>query len=124
MQTNQDTSQSSLAPKPVRRFNEIVCLAIDQTLEDLLGEKAVESVYLHLRYKFGVDRTELPYRVETLCSVLEAVFGVKGRYVIERKVAKNLYDKIFLPFDGEQGLTLRDYLKLAKETISHDSFYV
>jgi hypothetical protein len=113
----------SPTPKTVRSFNEIVCQAIDETLEELIGSR-VEGLYVHLKYKFGVDRNELPYRIDTLCSVLEGAFGVKGARVIERKVAKNLYEKIFLPFDDQQGLRLEDFLKLAKETISRDNYYV
>jgi hypothetical protein len=108
----------------VRNFNEIVCQAIDKTLEQLIGSKAVEAVYVHLKYKYGVDRNELPYRIDTLCLVLENAFGVKGSHVIQRKVAKNLYGRILLPFDDEQGLTLQDFLHLAKETVSRDNFYI
>ena len=115
--SNQCTSQISFATEPVRNFNEIVCQAIDKTLEELMGPKVVEAVYVHLKYKFGVERNELPYRIDTVCSVLERAFGVKGARVIERKVAKNLYDRILLPFNDQQGLTLEDFLKLAKESI-------
>ena len=122
--SNQGISQISFAPETVRSFNEIVCQAIDKTLEELLGSKVVEAVYVHLKYKFGVDRNELPYRIDTLCSVLEGAFGVRGARMIERKVAKNLYDRIFMPFDDQQGLRLEGFLKLAKETINRDSYYV
>jgi len=121
---DEDVGQVSFAPQSVRSFNEIVCQAIGETLEDLLGSKVVEAVYVHLRDNFGIDRNELPYRIETLCSILEDVFGVKGAHVIERKVAKKLYAKILLPFDEQQGLTLEDFIKLAKETVSRDSYYV
>jgi len=126
METTNDENvgQVSFAPQSVRSFNEIVCQAIGETLEDLLGSKVVEAVYVHLRDNFGIDRNELPYRIETLCSILEDVFGVKGAHVIERKVAKKLYAKILLPFDEQQGLTLEDFIKLAKETVSRDSYYV
>jgi hypothetical protein len=118
------TSQIPFSAEPIRRFNEIVCQAIDETLEELVGPKVVKAVYVHLRDKFGVDRNELPYRIDTLLSVLEGVFGVKGARVIERKMAKRLYDRILLPFNEEQGLTLEDFLKLAKETIRRDNYYV
>ena len=121
---DENVGQVSFAPQSVRSFNEIVCQAIGETLEDLLGSKVVEAVYVHLRDNFGIDRNELPYRIETLCSILEDVFGVKGAHVIERKVAKKLYAKILLPFDEQQGLTLEDFIKLAKETVSRDSYYV
>ena len=122
--SSQRVPQTSSASVLVRSFNEIVCQAIDQTLTELVGSKAGESVYVHLKYKFGVDRTELPYRIDTICSVLEQVFGIKGRRVIERKVAKNLYDRIFLPFDDQLGLTLEEFINQAKETIRRDNYYV
>ena len=118
------SSQTFSPSNAVRCFNEIVCQAIDKTLEDLLGPKVVESLYVHLGKRFGVDRNELPYRIDTVCSVLEDLFGVKGAHVIERKIAKNLYDKILLPFDDEQGSRLEDFIESAKETISADTFYV
>jgi len=110
--------------EPVRGFNEIVCQAIDKTLEELIGPAAIKSLYNHLSETFGVDRNELPYRINTICSVLESIFGVKGARLIERQVAKNLYDKLLLPFNDEQGLTLEDFLTSAKRTISADNYYV
>jgi len=108
----------------VRAFNDIVCEAIDKTLEDLLGSQVMESFYAHLRDRFGVGRDELPYRIDTISMVLENVFGVQGASVIERKVAKNLYDKILVPFNDEQGTRLDQFLRRAKEIVSRDSYYV
>ena len=118
------TSQLSFSPEAVRSFNEIVCQAIDKTLEDLLGSNVVDVVYAYLRDRFGVDRNELPYRIDTVTSVLETVFGVKAARVIERRVAKNLFDRILLPFNEDQGVTLEDFLNVAKETVSRDNHYV
>jgi len=118
------TSQLSFSPEAVRSFNEIVCQAIDKTLEDLLGSNVVDVVYAYLRDRFGVDRNELPYRIDTVTSVLETVFGVKAARVIERRVAKNLFDRILLPFNEDQGATLEDFLNVAKETVSRDNHYV
>jgi len=120
----QTSSQTLPSLRAVRGFNEIVCQAIDKTLEELVGPEVVKSLYRHLSARFGVDRNELPYRINTICSVLEATFGVKGARLIERKVAKNLYDKLLLPFNDEQGLTLEDFLTLAKRIISNDNYYV
>jgi len=117
------SKEVSVRGEATRTFNEILCQATDKTLEQLLGEKVVEAVYVLLREKFGVDRNELPYRIDTLCSVLQSVFGVKSTRVIERRIAKNLYDRILLPFDDQQVLTLEDFIKQAKETISRDNYY-
>jgi len=89
-----------------------------------LGSKVVEVVYAYLKANYGVDRNELPYRVDTICSVLQTVFGVKAAHVIERKVAKNLFDRILLPFNEDQGVTLEDFLNVAKEKISRDDYYI
>jgi hypothetical protein len=124
MQGNVDTTQVPSEFKPVRRFNEIVCQAIDQTLTELLGPRVTETVYTHLTERFGIDRNELPYRIDTLCSVLQGVFGIKGARVIERKMARNLYDRILLPFNDQEGLGFEDFLERAKETVSNDSYYV
>ena len=118
------TTSNTSSLGPVRSFNEIVCQAIDKTLEELVGSKMVDALYVRLTDRFGVDRNELPYRIETISSVLESLFGVKGANLIERKVAKNLYTKILLPFNEEQGSRLEDFVKRAKETISRDSCYV
>jgi len=107
-----------------RSFNEIVCRSIDRTLEELLGPKALSTLYEYLGDKFGVGRDELPYRVDTISAVLENVFGIKGASVVEWKVAKNLYDEILLSFDDEQHLRLKDYITIAKETVSRDTYYV
>ena len=124
METRNTQASTQISPQTVRAFNEIVCQAIDKTLEELMGPEVVKAVYVHLSDNFGVDRNELPYRIDTICSVLEGVFGVKGARVIERKVAKNLYDRILLPFNDQQGSTLKDFLELAKQSVSRDSYYI
>ena len=107
-----------------RSFNEIVCQSVDKTLEELLGPRVLPVLYKYLGDKFGVSRDELPYRIDTISAVLENTFGVKGASVVEWKVAKSLYDKILLSFDNEQHLRLKDYITIARETISSDSYYV
>ena len=74
--------------EPVRGFNEIVCQTIDETLEEALGPKPLEAVYVHLKYKFGINREELPYRIDTLCSVLEFAFGIKEARALQRKMRR------------------------------------
>jgi len=107
-----------------RSFNWIMCRSIDKTLKELLGPKALPALYKYLGDKFGISRDELPYRIDTISAVLENVFGIKGASVVEWKMAKNLYDEILLSFDNEQHLRLKDYIKIARETISRDSYYV
>ena len=124
-ENNQDASQIPFARRPVRSFNEIVCQAIDETLNEFVGPRVTKAVYMHLKYKFGVDRNELPYRIDTICLILERTFGVKGAHAIERKAAKNFYGRILLPFNDQLGVTLEDFLKAAKETVaSRDNYYV
>ena len=124
-ENNQGTSQIPFARTPVRSFNEIVCQAIDETLNEFVGPRVTKAVYMHLKYKYGVDRNELPYRIDTICLILESTFGVKGAHAIERRAAKNFYARILLPFNDQAGITLEDFLKTAKETVAnHDNYYV
>lgn len=127
METENDpsTSQIPFVRGPARSFNEIVCQAIDETLNEFVGPRVTEAVYMHLKYKFGVDRNELPYRIDTICLILERTFGVKGAHVIERRAARNFYGRILLPFNDQLGVTLEDFLKVAKATVANrDNYYV
>jgi hypothetical protein len=97
-----------------QEFNELFCQAIDDCISELFGANVLSSLYAALEEHHSVNRDELPYRIETMYSVLEFVFGVKGAHTIEKRIIRRFYDKLGLTFPEVIGYTLGDYIELAR----------
>ena len=77
----------------------------------MVGASVLSSLYDALENYYSITRDELPYRLETLYSVLESVFGVKSAHTIEKRIVRRLYDILELPFTNVVGYTLEDYVE-------------
>ena len=106
------------ARKDLRReFNELFCQAVDESISEMLGVNVLPSLYAALEKRHAVTRDELPYRLETMYSVLENVFGFKGSRIIEKHIVRKFYHNLGLPFDTVDGYTLKDYVEAARKKI-------
>jgi len=83
-------------------FNETLCSAIDETIED----------------RYAITRDELAYRTDTLFQVLETTFGLRGAKNVGNRIAQKLYRKLELPFHDRERYTLLDYVEDAKEMLA------
>lgn len=99
----------------MQEFNELLCQALDDSISELLGQNVLPSLYAALEKHYSISRDELPYRLETIYSILENVFGVRGSRTIEKHVARRFYKKLDLPFSEVDGYTLKDYVEAVKE---------
>jgi hypothetical protein len=97
-----------------QEFNELFCQAFDESVSGLLGSTVLTSLYAVLQKKYLIDRDELPYRMETVYSILDSVFAVKGSRTIEKSIIRRFYDKLGIPFSDFDGRTLKDYVDAAK----------
>jgi len=95
-------------------FNENLRSAIEKTILEALGADALRSVLIILRDRFDVGRDELPYRLESLYSVLESDFQVYGAKTIGPEIARRFYDRLGLQFQVHDGFSLSDYVQAAK----------
>ena len=79
-------------------FNDEVRLAVDEALHGVLGEKVLKALYDHLIQHYDITANEIPYRLDTLFTILESTFGVKGALTLSRVIAKRVYTKMGLRF--------------------------
>jgi hypothetical protein len=90
----------------------------------MLGANVLPSLYAALEKQYAVTRDELPYRLETMYSVLESVFGFRGSSIIEKHIVQKFYNILGLPFGTVDGYALKDYVEAARkkiETMSRNS---
>jgi hypothetical protein len=102
-------------PEKAKRFNEILTMAIERTITELLSPGVLAALYQHLQERYDVGRDELPYRLETMYTVLNEVFGVKAAKTIERQITKRFCAEFNIPFLDTEESTLEMYVAKAKE---------
>jgi hypothetical protein len=96
---------------------EVFLESIDETITVLLSREVVNALYLHLQRAHSIPRNEIPYKIETLCSTLNKVFGTSGTAAISKAVARKLFIKLGLTFSDNPPLTLSEYLEVAKSMV-------
>jgi hypothetical protein len=82
--------------------------AVDETLE-MLGRKVKPQIYNHLEKRAGLKREEIPDKPEVFSKGLNDLFGSASK-LIERNIAKRLYDKLGLRFEPRENCHIVDYL--------------
>lgn len=102
-------------------FNDILCSAIEDTISDALGRGGLEGLYKYLKDHHEISRDELPYRIETMYSALEAPFGIFGAKTIGIRIARNFYAKLRLTFYEHEGYALQDYIETAKSKLTNSN---
>jgi uncharacterized membrane protein len=91
--------------------------SVEETVAQVLGQKVAYALFHALRANHGVVRDELPYRLETLTSLL-AGLGAAGTEVLMRAIARRLYRKAGLEFQVKAGYGLAEYVEDAKRMLS------
>jgi hypothetical protein len=99
-------------------FSDTLCSAIDETILEVLGHTARDTLYAVLKTKYDISRDELPYRTEAMYHVLETNFGVFGAKTVGPQIARKFYKKLGLTFYEHQAYTLVDYVEDAKTKLS------
>ncbi|HKM77596.1 MAG TPA: hypothetical protein VJZ03_00845 [Candidatus Bathyarchaeia archaeon] len=100
-----------------QEFNKLFCQAIDQSISEMIGSSGLSSLYSALENYYSITRDELPYRLETVYSVLESVFGIKVTHTIEKRIVRRFYDTLDIPFTKIVGYTLQDYVEAVRKRI-------
>ena len=95
------------------RFALIVLQAVDRGFL-ILGETVREATYYHLEKGQQIKREEIPERLEAFHEALEGLLGEGGK-IVERLIAKALYDSLGLNFEERQDCTLLDYVNHARK---------
>lgn len=106
--------EDTTAPKEKKHeFNGVLAKSVDETIAQLLGESVVVALHAHLLQFHDVTVDEIPYRLDTLLSILESTFGSSAK-TISKAIAKQFYEELGLEFKAKPGMTLIDYVEDAK----------
>ena len=84
-------------------FEATVGQAIDDTLS-ALGESPKQAIYRHLKIVYGINKEDIPDKIEAFASAIEQTFGSVAK-LIEIKIIERLHsqyeDFCFVPKNGE-----------------------
>ena len=94
-------------------FNSLLVECIHETILSLLSLQVAEALYAHLEDHYSIGRDEIPYRLETLLSTFEKIFGPSGR-IVGKAIAKRFYSRLGLKFEEATTKTLVEYVEQAK----------
>jgi len=104
-----------------REFNEALVESIDETIAAMLSRTVVDALYAHLQTNHSISRAEVPYRLDTLFTTLEKIFGVRSSQTISRAIARKFYLKLELEFTVNPSRTLLQYADEAKMKLQESS---
>lgn len=94
-------------------LSEILLQAVDQALL-VPGEIVRAAIYERIERSYQVKREEIPEKLETFHLALEDLLGA-GAKVIEKLIAKNLYNLLGLNFTAQEDWTLVDHVNHVKK---------
>jgi hypothetical protein len=72
-------------------FEASVGQAIDDTLS-ALGESPKQAIYRHLKIVYGINKEDIPNKIEAFASALEQTFGSVSK-LIEIKIIERLHSQ-------------------------------
>jgi hypothetical protein len=108
-------------PQPIKEFNDALVESIDETVTALLSRTVVDALYAHLQNIYSISRDEVPYRLDTLFTTLEKIFGGPGSRTITKAIATKFYLKLGLEFTANPSHTLLEYVNEAKMKLQNSS---
>lgn len=73
-------------------FDESFLEAVDDAFS-MLGSQSKELMYQYLENKCGVDKENIPNKVEAFSEAIESIFGQSAR-LLEIKIMRTLYKKV------------------------------
>ncbi|MGQ9542575.1 MAG: hypothetical protein ACUVTM_00590 [Candidatus Bathyarchaeia archaeon] len=74
-------------------FEAVLSTTIERTLRLILGDGTAEAIYSHISRDFNLERNDIASNIQTLCKVLNNVFGDGGR-VIQRVIVRRLCEAL------------------------------
>ena len=72
-------------------FVAMVGQAVDDTLS-ALGESPKQAIYSHLKIVYGIDKEDIPNKIEAFASAIEQTFGSVAK-LIEIKIIERLHSQ-------------------------------
>ena len=92
------------------RFNALVLKAIDEGA-GILGDAPVKhAFYYHVEKRLKTTKEEIPDNLQAFHKALYDLFD-QGAMILERRIARILYDELGIEFVAHDGWSLNDYIK-------------
>ena len=91
---------------------------LDSVISGITGSRVLDAMYAHLREQYNITPEEVPYRLNTVTTVLQNVFGVIGTKTIEKAVARRLFQNYQVDFVDTLGNDLSGYIELCKKRLA------
>ena len=98
-------------------YDRILQKAVDTGLE-FAGRNCRIVIYSFLERKFQTRLDEIPANIESLHKALEGIFGNVSTMIIEKIIARNLYERLGLRFEPRNSWTLVDYVNNTRDNVS------
>lgn len=88
--------------------------AIDAVLSGL-GDANKQAIYRHLKNNYGINKNEIPYKIEDFAQAIEQIFGSVAT-LIEIKIIERLHAKYknFLYTPGNEDLNFVEFVHYLK----------
>jgi len=96
---------------------DVLLESIDETLTGVLSKRVVDALYVCLQATHSISRDEVPYRLETLCSTLDNVFGPSHKTIC-KAISRKFYAKLGLTFFDNPCRTLNECVEEAKRRLA------
>jgi len=78
----------------MKRFGELLFVAIDDTMKQVFGESASELIYSLMERQVMVKREEVGEKIEVFYAYLEKLLGSEGARIIQNTSIKRLCLKL------------------------------
>ena len=72
-------------------FENVVAQVIDDILSSL-GDNNKQAIYRHLKINYGINKKDIPYKIENFANAIEQTFGSVAK-IIEIKIIERLHAK-------------------------------
>jgi len=98
-----------------QNFDSLVRTTVDEAFSSL-GPQAKKSIYVILSKNYGINKRQIPQRIQELSYALESIFGLGGK-LVEIQIVQRLYQKVgdsfeYIPKHDE--LIFAEYVKALK----------
>lgn len=94
-------------------FREAFVASVDEGLVSI-GENFRRVILFHVKQRSSLTLSDVPEKPQEFMAVIKGVLGEGLVHVIERVIAKRLYEKLGIPFTEKPGYGLADYAQEAR----------
>jgi len=94
------------------KFNALVLNAIEEGTDILGGVPIKQAFFYHIEKRLKTEREGIPNNLQAFHKALFDLFD-QGAVILERRIAKNLYDRLGIEFLAHDRWSLLDYIEHA-----------